>query len=107
MGDGCLCALQICSRRSRPMVDIYIHESDKECAVPCALLTMSSHDVNWLRLQRIEPVDVHLRREVSSPSPGVAIIDIVTEPEIGRSPNSVHWRIGDWRKPPIDISIRP
>jgi hypothetical protein len=68
---------------------------------------MSTHDVNWLRLLRIEPVDVHLRREVSSPAPGVAIIDIVTEPEIGRSHTPLHWRVGDWRKPPIDISIRP
>jgi hypothetical protein len=42
---------------------------------------------------------------IESPTPGVVLIDV----DIGESKSLVplHWRAGDWTKPPLDIEINP
>ena len=42
---------------------------------------------------------------VESPVPGVVLIDVSL---VGEGfPVPLHWRAGDWSKPPLDVSLRP
>jgi hypothetical protein len=62
---------------------------------------------NSLRLLRVEPATVHVSRSIEAPTAGVAILELGMEHEGGRSLAPLHWRIGDWQKPPLDISLHP
>lgn len=42
---------------------------------------------------------------IESPTPGVVIISV--EIEGSRSLSPLHWRAGDWTKPPLDIELNP
>lgn len=50
----------------------------------------------------MEPVgEVSWRME--SPVPGVVLIDVAVGS--GGCPVPLHWRVGDWTKPPLDVSL--
>ncbi len=42
---------------------------------------------------------------VESPVPGVVLIDVSVGP--GGCAVPLHWRAGDWTKPPLDVSLSP
>ena len=60
---------------------------------------------NHLRVEDVDtsanplPTDI----SVSSPTGGVAMVDVKLGVE--ESPAPKHWRVGDWNKPPLDISL--
>ena len=46
-----------------------------------------------------EPLDI----SVHSPTRGVAIVDVKVGSQSTQAP--LHWRAGDWTKPPLDVSL--
>jgi hypothetical protein len=61
-----------------------------------------------LKIVEIERVPAKVTREVTNLAQGVVLIDCrLTTDEENEEPLSVplHWRAGDWSKPPIDIAL--
>jgi hypothetical protein len=44
-----------------------------------------------------------ITRAISSPTSGVVIVDVSVGPPTSIS--NLHWRAGDWTKPPLDMSL--
>jgi hypothetical protein len=42
---------------------------------------------------------------VESPTRGVAIVDVTIGSQL--TPAPLHWRAGDWTKPPLDVALSP
>lgn len=53
------------------------------------------------RTTKLSPISI----TVESPTDGVALVDV----DMNRPSTTVplHWRVGDWTKPPLDISVTP
>ncbi|HEU5375400.1 MAG TPA: hypothetical protein VFV38_08180 [Ktedonobacteraceae bacterium] len=61
-----------------------------------------------LKTVEIEQLSVQVIREITSPAQGVVLIDCrIAREEEDEEPLTVplHWRVGDWSKPPIDIAL--
>lgn len=58
-----------------------------------------------LRLLRVEDRAVKVSRRLENPATGVALINCTLNVSAQGPP--LHWRVGNWKKPPIDIEIDP
>ncbi len=58
-----------------------------------------------MRMKRIRAVSMKGKREIESPTRGVVLINWVQESPEKVQSAPLHWRIGLWNKPPIDIEI--
>ena len=58
-----------------------------------------------LRAQGELTQDVLVTWAIESPTPGVVLVSVVIEGP--RSVTPLHWRGGDWTKPPLDIEVNP
>ena|ERR1700694_961974 len=60
-----------------------------------------------LRVREIIPIAIHVTRTIQSPTTGVVLMDLDVRYE-GPKPGALqHWRVGTWKKPPIDIALNP
>jgi hypothetical protein len=48
-----------------------------------------------------------LVREIINPTDSVAIVNVTVGPPDHLSRPNLHWRAGQWQKPPVDIEINP
>lgn len=61
-----------------------------------------------LKIVEIEQLPARVLREITSPAQGLVLIDCqLSIKEENEEPLAVplHWRAGDWSKPPIDIAL--
>ncbi len=61
-----------------------------------------------LKLVEIQHSSAQMIREANSPAQGLVMIDCQFAREEGNEeplPVPLHWRVGDWSKPPIDIAL--
>ncbi len=58
-----------------------------------------------IRMKKIRAVSMKGKREIESPTRGVVLINWVQESPEKVQSAPLHWRIGLWNKPPIDIEI--
>lgn len=56
-----------------------------------------------LHLRMIEPHGAVIHIDVTSPAHRVAILDAAIG--VAQTPTPLHWRTGDWKKPPLDLSL--
>ena len=66
---------------------------------------MTSALVHGLRVSQVLTAGVQASRAVESPTTGVVIVNLVVQYEGPRSAAPQHWRVGTWRKPPIDFRL--
>ncbi|MGH2511005.1 MAG: hypothetical protein ACRDHZ_26885 [Ktedonobacteraceae bacterium] len=61
-----------------------------------------------LKVAEIERLPATMTREITSPAQGLVLIDCQCARNAENEeplPVPLHWRIGDWSKPPIDIAL--
>lgn len=58
-----------------------------------------------LQVRTVNPGSDLVQIAVDSPTRGVAIVDVQISPILNPAP--LHWRAGDWTKPPLDVSLGP
>ncbi len=56
-----------------------------------------------LQLRQTKPATVRATWGIQTPTIGVVIIDVVIDES--ETPLPLHWRVGTWVKPPLDLSI--
>src|SRR5439155_5966841 len=68
------------------------------------LQAMNSQD-RRIRLIRLEASEYPIGLSIEVPTKGVAILDVTVGSWRSRVP--LHWRAGNWSKPPLDVALSP
>jgi hypothetical protein len=56
-----------------------------------------------IRLTSVSPAPASVTRHIDSPCRGVVLLDYA----LAAGGVALHWRAGDWSKPPLDVSVDP